>query len=501
MAKEIILKAESVSKSFGGVKALQNVSFELQKGEVLAVVGENGAGKSTLMKIIAGALKNDEGSLYFEGKKLELHSPLDAAKIGISIVYQEPNIFADMSVLENIFMGNEVVGKGGTIKWTQMYKEAVEALKLVGLDGKILPLTMSELSIGNQQLVLIARGIYKKCKILILDEPTSILSHNESEKLFEIIEELKEKGVSIMYISHRIPEILRISDNIIVLRDGCLTGTLSPKEISEETIITAMSGREINMSVYQERKQEAEAILEVKNLSLGSVYQDVSFCVRPGQILGMYGLVGAGRSEIARAIFGETNAQSGQILFEGEDITHININQAVERRIFYVPEDRGAQGLFDIHSVKDNMSVSFLDSLSNKIGIIDKKKEKQVVRENIEKYSIKTPNQEISVNSLSGGGQQKVLFCRWLLQKPKVLILDEPTRGIDVMTKTEIHKYIMGLAQEGVAVIVISSDLPEVMELSDNIITLYKGKVTARFDRETVTEEDILKNALNLSEE
>lgn len=501
MTEEIILKAEGVSKSFGGVKALQNVSFELKKGEVLSVIGENGAGKSTLMKIIAGALKNDKGDIYFQGEKLDLRSPLDAVKKGISIVYQEPNIFADMSVLENIFMGNEVVSKNKTIQWTKMFEEAKEALKLVGLSGDILHLTMSELSIGNQQLVLIARGIYKKCKILILDEPTSILSHNESEKLFEIIADLKSRGVSIMYISHRIPEILRISDDIIVLRDGCLTGTLLPKEATEETIITAMSGRKINMSVYEERSLGEKAILEVKNLSYKSVFKDISFEVKPGQILGMYGLVGAGRSEIARAIFGETPAESGQILFEGEDISRISINEAIEKRIFYVPEDRGAQGLFDIHSVKDNMSVSFLDSLSGKSGIINKKKEKQVVQDNIDKYSIKLPNQFVSVNSLSGGGQQKVLFCRWLLEAPKVLILDEPTRGIDVMTKAEIHKYVIELAKEGVAVIVISSDLPEVMELSDNIITLYKGKITARFDRKTVTEEDILKNALNLNEE
>ena len=500
LAEEIILKAESISKSFGGVKALQNVSFELKKGEVLSVIGENGAGKSTLMKIIAGALKNDKGDLYFEREKLQLASPMDAVKKGISIVYQEPNIFADMSVLENIFMGNELINRNKTIQWTRMYEEAVEALKMVGLPGSILHLTMSELSIGNQQLVLIARGIYKKCKVLILDEPTSILSHNESEKLFEIIADLKKNGVSIMYISHRIPEILRISDDIIVLRDGCLTGTLSPKEATEETIITAMSGRKINMSVYEEREQGEKAILEVKNLTYGSVYRNISFSVKPGQILGMYGLVGAGRSEIARAIFGETKAQSGQIIFEGEDITKIGINQAIEKRIFYVPEDRGAQGLFDIHPVRDNMSVSFLDSLSNKIGIINKKEEQKVVQENIEKYSIKTPNQDISVNSLSGGGQQKVLICRWLLEKPKVLILDEPTRGIDIMTKAEIHRYVMELAKEGVAVIVISSDLPEVMELSDDIITLYKGQITASFNRKTVTEEDILKNALNLNE-
>ncbi len=355
LAEEIILKAESISKSFGGVKALQDVSFELKKGEVLSVIGENGAGKSTLMKIIAGALKNDKGNIYFQGEKLSLHSPLDAVKKGISIVYQEPNIFADMSVLENIFMGNEVVSKNKTIQWTKMYEEAVKALKMVDLPENILHLTMSELSIGNQQLVLIARGIYKKCKILILDEPTSILSHNESEKLFEIIADLKQQGVSIMYISHRIPEILRISDDIIVLRDGCLTGTLKPQETNEEAIITAMSGRKINMSVYEAREWGEKAILEVKNLSYGSAYKDVTFDLRPGQILGMYGLVGAGRSEVARAIFGETNAESGQILFEGEDITKEGINQAVTRRIFYVPEDRGAQGLFDIHPVRDNM--------------------------------------------------------------------------------------------------------------------------------------------------
>lgn len=501
LAEEIILKAEAISKSFGGVKALQNVSFELKKGEVLSVIGENGAGKSTLMKIIAGALKNDSGEIYFQGKKLNINSPLDAVKQGISIVYQEPNIFADMSVLENIFMGNEVVSKSKTIQWTKMYQEAVEALKLVGLSGDILHLTMSELSIGNQQLVLIARGIYKKCKVLILDEPTSILSHGESEKLFEIIADLKAKGVSIMYISHRIPEILRISDNIIVLRDGCLTGTLSPKEASEATIITAMSGRTVNMSVYESREYGSESILEVKGLTYPPVYEDISFTLKPGQILGMYGLVGAGRSEIARAIFGETNARSGQIMFEGKDITNHNINQAIESRLFYVPEDRGVQGLFDIHTVRDNMSVAFLDELSDKAGFINKKKEKQIVQENIEKYSIKTPNQEVSVNSLSGGGQQKVLICRWLLEKPKVLILDEPTRGIDVMTKAEIHKYVIQLAKEGVAILVISSDLPEVMELSDEILALYKGKITARFTRENVTEEAILKNALNLNEE
>lgn len=502
MSEEFILKVESISKNFGGVKALQNVSFQLKRGEILAVVGENGAGKSTLMKIIAGAHKNDGGEIYLHGEQISLESPIDAVKKGISIVYQEPNIFADMSVLENIFMGNEHTSHTGTIKWTKMYEEAVEALQMVGLSGEVLHLAMSELSIGNQQLVLIARGIYKKCEILILDEPTSILSHGESEKLFEIVADLKEKGVSIMYISHRIPEILRISDNIIVLRDGCLTGTLSPEDASEEKIITAMSGRKINMNVYQQRDtSKNETVLKVEGLGYKNIYQDINFSLKPGQIVGMYGLVGSGRSEIARAVFGETNAEQGNVYFKGKDISHISINEAIEKKIFYVPEDRGIQGLFGIHPIKDNMSVSFLDSISNKFGFIRKKEERKTVQENIEKYSIKTPSQDVSVDSLSGGGQQKVLFCRWLLQKPEVLILDEPTRGIDVMTKAEIHKYIMELANEGVAVLVISSDLPEVMELSDELIILHKGSVTAKFSREEATEENVLKYALNLNVE
>ena len=314
----------------------------------------------------------------------------------------------------------------------------------------------------------------------------------------ELLEEQQKEDInqdSIMYISHRIPEILRISDNIIVLRDGCLTGTLSPREADEESIITAMSGRKINMSVYQTREIKDDTILEVRNLGYKNQYQNITFSLKPGEILGMYGLVGSGRSEIARAIFGETKAETGNIIFEGKDITGTDINGAIEKNIFYVPEDRGAQGLFDIHPIRDNMSVSFLDGFSNKFSFIRKKEERKAVQDNIEKYSIKTPSQDLSVNSLSGGGQQKVLLCRWLMRKPKVLILDEPTRGIDVATKAEIHKYIMELAAEGVAILVISSDLPEIMGVSDRILTLHKGTITAEFDRETVTEEKILKNA------
>ena len=500
MDNNIILEGRSISKFFGGVKALQNVDFQLRKGEILAVMGENGAGKSTLMKIIAGVHQNDTGELIFDGHPVKFNSPLEATNAGISIVYQEPNVFADMSVLENIFMGNEVCGKSG-IKWDEMYHQAVDALHLVDLDESILSLPMGELAIGNQQLVLIARGVFRQCKVLILDEPTSILSFAESEKLFQIMFDLKKKGVSILYISHRIPEILRISDEMIVLRDGVLTGSMKTSEANEENVIESMSGRKIDMNVYKKRDYEQqEPILKVENLSSGNTYQNISFELRPGEVLAFYGLVGSGRSEMARAIFGEAPAQSGKIYFKGEDISHISIKEAVKKHIFYVPEDRGAQGLFAAHSVKQNMSASFLDIMSNHIGVMDEKKETSMVQENIEKYSIKTPSQDTPIMSLSGGGQQKVLLCRWLLEKPEVIILDEPTRGIDVATKAEIHRYIMDLSEQNVAVILISSDLPEAMEFCDEIVVMHKGKMTAHFMRNEMSEKKILKRALNLDE-
>ena len=500
MAEDIILEAIKINKSFGKTHALSDVSFQLKKGSILSIVGENGAGKSTLMKIIAGAHTYDSGELIFNGQPYKPKSPLESAQRGISIVYQEPNIFSDMSVLENIFMGNEITsGKG--IQWNEMYSQAVKALELVDLKPEILSMPMGYLSIGNQQLVLIARGVFRKCKVLILDEPTSILSHTESEKLFQIIADLKKQGVSILYISHRIPEILRISDDIIILRDGVGTGTMDVSEVTEEKVIEAMSGRKIDQRVYVSRDYEKnDVILKVDNISFGNTYQNISFEIKPGEILGFYGLVGSGRSEMARAIFGEINAQSGKIIFKGQDISHISTQEAVRKRIFYVPEDRGTQGLFFAHTVRSNMSASFLNLLSNRLGVIIKKKEKQVVQENINKYSIKVQSQEDLITALSGGGQQKVLICRWLLEKPEVIILDEPTRGIDVATKTEIHKYIIDLARQNVAVILISSDLPEIMALSDQVITMHTGKMTARFTREEATEKNILKYALDLKE-
>jgi ABC-type sugar transport system ATPase subunit len=380
-----------------------------------------------------------------------------------------------------------------------MFEEAGKALEKVNLTKDILHLAMSELTIGNQQLVLISRSIFRNCKILILDEPTSILSYAESERLFEIIGSLKKQGVSILYISHRIPEILRISDDIIVLRDGQISAHLKPAETSEQQIIMVMSGRDVNRESFRRRDfMKNEVILDVQSLGKKQLYEDISFELRPGQILGMYGLVGSGRSEIARAVFGEMPAEAGRILLKGRNVAGSTINSMIEQGVFYIPEDRGTQGLFSEHAIRENMSVSFLDKLSNTAGFLFKKEEKTIVQSSIDQYSIKTKNMENTINSLSGGSQQKVLFCRWLLEKPNVLILDEPTRGIDVRTKTEIHQYIMELAVQNVAILLISSDLPEIMGLADSILVMYKGTIKKRYSREEMSEEGILKNALGL---
>ncbi|WP_172371669.1 sugar ABC transporter ATP-binding protein [Sporosarcina jiandibaonis] len=499
MTGEVLFTLNGVSKSFGGIKALQNVNMKVNKGEVLSIIGENGAGKSTLMKIIAGALQSDTGKIEFEGNEVKINNTQDAIDIGISIVYQEPNVFAELSVLENLFIGEEVKTKFGSIDWPEMYRQAAEALELVDLPTYTLNEMMGDLSIGNQQLVLIARGLHRQSKLLILDEPTSILSQAESEKLFALIAELKENGVSILYISHRIPEILRISDQMIVLRDGKVTETFSANEATENRIITAMSGREINSDIYRLRDYyDEKPIIKVNNLSKSKMFHDISFSIKPGEILGVYGLVGSGRSEVARTLFGELAMDSGNIEFEGKKLTKHSTNNAVRKGIYYVPEDRGTQGNFSLHSIKYNLSAAFLPTMSNKFGVLNLNDEKKIIQKNVEKYSIKTKNMEDLIISLSGGNQQKVLLSRWLINTPRVLILDEPTRGIDIGTKTEIHELILTLAESGVAVLLISSDLPEVMRLSDRIMTFHKGRITGFTNRENMTEDGVLRKALGL---
>jgi len=499
---DTILKVTEMSKSFGGVRALTKVSFELKKGKTLAVCGENGAGKSTLMKCIVGAVQPDQGTIKLDGEPITTKNVADSTKAGISIVFQEPNVFPDLSVLENMYFGVEIKTKLGICDWKKMNDQASLALKKVKLDPGILKENIGQLSIGTQQLVLIAKGINTNSRILILDEPTSILSQSESEQLFKIMSELKEQGISILYISHRIAEILEQADDILVLRDGCVTQSIKASEATEDILITSMSGRSVNTSIYRERKISADVpVLELKNLSLHQKYKNVNLQVNAGEILGIYGLVGAGRSEVAWTIFGHLHADSGEILYKGKHVCFKTSQEAINQKVFYLPEDRGTEGIFNLRTIRENMTSPFMDMFSKKLGILDQKKERSIVDKQVKDYKIKIASQEDLITSLSGGNQQKVVFCRWLLKEPSLLILDEPTRGIDIGTKVEMHKYIMDLAEKGVAIVVISSDLQEVMAVSDRIITMELGRVTKEIPRSKMSEEIILKYALGGVEE
>jgi len=499
MTEMPLLALENISKSFGGLQALQEIELTIFTGEVHAVLGENGAGKSTLMKIIAGALHPDTGKLVLDGKEVIFEGPRDASQVGIAIVYQEPSYFPELSVLENFYIGEEIISRFGTMDWDQMAEGATLALTKMGLSVDLLGKRMSELSIGTQQLVLIARGIHKKARVLILDEPTSILSQAETDILFSTIRELKKQGISILYISHRLSEIFQIADRITVLRDGKLVNQFSLSETTEEKLIQAMSGRQIATTLYQQRNfSDTKPILEVKNLTHYGLYQDVSFKLHRGEILGLYGLVGAGRSEVATTIFGELPADHGKIFLNEKEIKPASSKDAIKKSIIYMPEDRRIQGLFPIRSIQDNLSAGLLGSITGFLGTIRKDREVSMTSIQLQNLKIKTNNPGNPVTSLSGGNQQKVVLGRGLSHKPRILILDEPTRGIDVGTKNEIYKLIMELAGQGMAILLISSDLPEVLALADNFMIMHEGYVMANLSREEATEEAILRLALGL---
>jgi len=501
MDKAALLDLENISKSFGGVQALENVSISVKKGEVHAIVGENGAGKSTLMKIIAGALLPDSGTIKFEERKIQFFSPRDAARNGISIVYQEPIYFRELSVIENIYIGDELRNKQGMLDWDSMTKGASEAVQKMGLPVDIVGKTMSDLMLGSQQLVLIARSIHKEAKVLILDEPTAILSQAETELLFKTIREVKKQGSSIIYISHRLEEIFKIADRISVLRDGKKVAEYTLQEATEDKLVISMTGRNFSFDIKKKPNgKPSKSILSVKNLSRAGYYQNVSFEIKSGEILGFYGLVGAGRSEVVKAIYGEMHPDEGEILFEGEKYSPKNSREAIDRKIIYVPEDRRQQGLFLIRAIRDNLSAGLLRSVSNSIGIINPDKESTLAQSQVDSLKIKISSLLTPVSSLSGGNQQKVVLSRGLTHKPELLILDEPTHGIDVGTKSEIHKLITSLAQNNIAIILISSELPEILALADNILVMHEGNMMGYLKRNETDEESILRLALGLSE-
>jgi len=490
-----VLQLSDVKKSFSGIQVLHGVNFSLRKGEIHALVGENGAGKSTLMNIIMGIHQPDSGEIRVNGSKVVVDSPLAALSLGIGIVPQELNLVPKATVAENIFLGMERKRGRFSINWRSMYQDAGKLLAQIGV-GIDVRTKAEELSAAYQQLVQIARALAFGAQILILDEPTASLTFNEAERLFDILEQLKREGKSIIYISHRMEEIRRLSDRVSVMRDGNMIDTLNKGEFTTEDLICLMAGRELSESLFARNKTPSEKeLLKVSNLSRKNEFTDISFSLYEGEILGIAGLVGSGRTELANCIFGVTTPDEGSIWWEGKAVNIQSPTDAIKLGIGYVPEERRKNGIFAIRSVGDNITMPILRSLTKWSGI-NKNKEIEVIHQYIAKLKIKTSSPEQFIGYLSGGNQQKAILARWLAKGVKMLILDEPTRGIDVHAKHEIHELIKSLADAGMSVLIISSELEEVIHLSDRIMVMHEGRMKGIFDSSQVAQETLLQAAL-----
>ncbi len=491
-----IIAVTDISKAYGGVKALNSVSFDLLKGEVHALVGQNGAGKSTLIKILSGATQADEGCMLYDGQEVKISSPRAAFTMGIATVYQEPSIYPDLNVVENIYMGRELKDRFGNILWNEQRQQAMSIFHTLNIDPHFLDSRMGDLGLGIQQLVLIAKALSHEAKMMIFDEPTSILSEKETEILFDIIRRLKKREVGIIYISHRLEEVFEIADRVTIMRDGEVKGTFQTRDLTRDRIIEMMAGKALMSPSDRQSTGTREQVLEVKNLSSDSRYHDVSFALHKGEILGIFGLVGSGRTDVAQAVFGANPPESGQIFVNGMAVTFRHPSQALKYGIAYLPKDRKAEGLFGIMTIMENLSIAIIRLLSKCTFFIDFKRESAFADQMVKGTSIKIPGLRAKVTSLSGGNQQKVVLARWLAQNPKILILDEPTRGIDVASKEEIHNRIFDLASQGISIIVISSELPEVMKLSDRILVMHEGEISGTFAQGEADSTTILKAAI-----
>lgn len=493
---EPILKAKKIVKNFGGVKALREVDFDLFAGEVHALVGENGAGKSTLIKILTGVLEPDSGEIEYFGKKLVLKSPREAHEAGIVAVYQEPLVYKHLSVVENIFLGNEIKKKNGNVDWQRERSITRELLKSLDIDPYFIDEPMGSLSTGLQQLTLIAKALNYNAKVIIFDEPTAILTEHEAQRLFSIIERLKEKGVGIIYISHRLEELPQIADRITIMRDGQVMGNFDMNQVTREKIIELMAGHTLIEELKRTPPEYTDVVLEVRNLSKKGMYQDIDFKLYRGEILGFSGLVGAGRSEVMQTIFGLIKPDSGEIIINGKKVNVKDPSIAMKLGIAYIPEDRGSQGLFKALTINFNVTIPIIEQLTKFLGIVDNSREKEIATRYLKWLQIKAPSIYTLVNNLSGGNQQKVLIAKWLATSPKILILDEPTRGVDVAVKSQIHNEILRLADSGISIIVVSSELPEIIKLSDRVIVMHEGRITGRFDKkESITPTNLLNAA------
>jgi ABC-type sugar transport system ATPase subunit len=490
VTQKMLLTMKDIHKRFPGVYALKGVDFELKAGEIHGLLGENGAGKSTLIKVLGGIYSIDKGEIFIEGKKVNIQSVKDAQENGISIIHQELVLVPDMTVAENIFLGREPVRRKRFVDKEKMEYDAQKLLDSFGTGIKS-NMKIRDLTIANQQIVEIVKSISFNSKILVMDEPTSSLSEKEVARLFETIKLLKEKGVGIIYISHRMSEFNELSDRVTVLRDGEYIGTRVTKETDTKELINMMVGRELKSYYTRTYNKTDETLMEVKNLCRDDILNNISFHVKKGEILGFSGLVGAGRSEVMRCIFGIDPISSGEIWMDGEKVDIKNPNDAMEHGIVLVPENRKQEALFLDQSVKYNITIKVLDEFIKGISV-DVYKENAIASKYVEEISIKTPGLDQQVNNLSGGNQQKVVISRWLATKPKLLILDEPTRGVDVGAKAEIYAIMNTLVAQGVSILMISSELPEIINMSDRVVVMSNGHITGCLERNDLTQEKIM---------
>ncbi len=507
MANDVVLQMVDISKEFPGVKALSHVNFEARAGELLALMGENGAGKSTLMKVLSGVwpYPTYTGDIFVKGEKKQFANTKEAEEAGIAIIYQELNLIPEMTVAENIFLDRQFTDSLGRINWAKLNQETQALLDELGIRDFRPTDKVSSITVGKQQMVEIAKALSKRARILVLDEPTSALTDKEVADLFRIIRKLKADGVCMCYISHKMEEIRQVADRIVVLRDGQTIGDVTPiAEITLDQIIARMVGRELKDMFPKREPKRGRKILEVKNLEVDHPslpgekrVKKSSFVAYEGEILGISGLMGAGRTELVGGIFGAYPGQSrGEIWLEGKKINIKSPRDAIDHGIALLTEDRKALGLFLSEPISFNTTISSLETISSKIlGVINHAREREIVSDYVKRLGVKTPSISTVIGTLSGGNQQKVILGKWLNSSPKVFILDEPTRGIDIGAKVEIYKLLNSLVEQGVAVIVISSELPEVLGLSDRILVMAEGNIVSEFTRETATKETIMEYA------
>ncbi|SFK67052.1 sugar ABC transporter ATP-binding protein [Brevibacillus centrosporus] len=489
-----LLEMKGINKSFPGVKVLSDVQLNLKSGELVALMGENGAGKSTLMKILGGIYERDAGTIIVKGETQEKMTPDIASSRGIAIIHQEMNLIPHLSVMENIFLGREYTyGKSGIVNWRKMRQETKRWLDQLAI--KLDPDTLvGDLSVGQQQMIEIAKALSMQADILVLDEPTAALTNREIDALFDMIASLKEKGVGMIYISHRMEEIFQVSDRITVLRDGQYVGTVETAETNLDELVKMMVGREITDRFPKVEVQLGGERLRVENLNVKDKLSNISFSIKSGEIVGVAGLMGAGRTELAKALFGLEKVREGQILVDGKPVRVTRPIDAISAGIALVTEDRKEEGLVLSLSVRENISLPNLQKVSS-LGVMKPRDEQVLSNDAIQRLFIKTAGGEQIVGSLSGGNQQKVVIGKWLAKKPKILILDEPTRGVDIGAKKEIYDIMNRLAQDGVAILMISSELPEVLGMSDRVLVMHEGRITGEFTREEATQEMIMRAA------